>query len=160
MKLLFCMSIAGTIPVVICLFLYIIQRDNYNYILARRLLLTGLFFIWYLCSWLSIWFRRKHIRKYFSMKKHSYIYPIHYLSGMKDQVNMYGFLSGSILLLLSGWQVLLHFLFMNLLNIWRKPVISEILFLKRLRILKIISPIIWYLMGSAARVRLDFFIRK
>ncbi len=38
------MSIAGTIPVVICLFLYIIQRDNYNYILARRLLLTGLFF--------------------------------------------------------------------------------------------------------------------
>ena len=38
------MSIAGTIPVVICLLLYIIQRENYNYILGRRLLLTGLFF--------------------------------------------------------------------------------------------------------------------
>ena len=38
------MSIAGSIPVVICLLLYIIQRDNYNYILGRRLLLTGLFF--------------------------------------------------------------------------------------------------------------------
>ncbi len=38
------MSIAGTIPVVICLFLYIVQSDNYNYILARRLLLTGLIF--------------------------------------------------------------------------------------------------------------------
>lgn len=44
MELLICMSIAGSIPVVICLLLYIIQRDNYNYILGRRLLLTGLFF--------------------------------------------------------------------------------------------------------------------
>ena len=44
MELLVCMSIAGTIPVVICLLLYIIQRENYNYILGRRLLLTGLFF--------------------------------------------------------------------------------------------------------------------
>jgi len=38
------MSIAGSIPVVICLLLYIIQREDYNYILGRRLLLTGVFF--------------------------------------------------------------------------------------------------------------------
>ena len=38
------MSIAGSIPVMICLFLYLIQRGNYNYILGRRLLLTGVFF--------------------------------------------------------------------------------------------------------------------
>ena len=38
------MSISGSIPVVICLLLYIIQRGNYNYILGRRLLLTGIFF--------------------------------------------------------------------------------------------------------------------
>lgn len=44
MELLVCMSIAGSIPVLICLLLYIIQCDNYNYILGRRLLLTGLFF--------------------------------------------------------------------------------------------------------------------
>ena len=44
MELLVCMSIAGSIPVVICLLLYIIQRGNYNYILGRRLLLTGVFF--------------------------------------------------------------------------------------------------------------------
>ena len=44
MELLICMSIAGMIPVVICLLLYIIQRENYNYILGRRLLLTGVFF--------------------------------------------------------------------------------------------------------------------
>ena len=44
MELLTCMSVAGTIPVVICLLLYLIQRDNYNYILGRKLLLIGLFF--------------------------------------------------------------------------------------------------------------------
>lgn len=38
------MSILGSIPVVICLLLYVIQRENYNYILGRRLLLTGVFF--------------------------------------------------------------------------------------------------------------------
>ena len=44
MELLVCKSIAGSIPVVICLLLYIIQREDYNYILGRRLLLTGVFF--------------------------------------------------------------------------------------------------------------------
>lgn len=44
MELLVCMSISGSIPVVICLLLYVIQRENYNYILGRRLLLTGVFF--------------------------------------------------------------------------------------------------------------------
>lgn len=44
MELLVCMSISGSIPVVICLLLYVIQRENYNYILGRRLLLTGIFF--------------------------------------------------------------------------------------------------------------------
>ena len=44
MELLVCMSISGSIPVVICLLLYVIQCENYNYILGRRLLLTGIFF--------------------------------------------------------------------------------------------------------------------
>lgn len=44
MELLVCMSISGSIPVVICLLLYVIQRENYNYILGRRLLITGIFF--------------------------------------------------------------------------------------------------------------------
>ena len=38
------MSISGSIPVVICLLLYVIQCENYNYILGRRLLITGIFF--------------------------------------------------------------------------------------------------------------------
>ena len=44
MELLVCMSISGSIPVVICLLLYVIQRENYNYILGRRLLITRIFF--------------------------------------------------------------------------------------------------------------------
>lgn len=44
MELLVCMSISGSIPVVIFLLLYVIQRENYNYILGRRLLITGIFF--------------------------------------------------------------------------------------------------------------------
>ena len=44
MKLLTCMSIAGSIPVVICLLMYLIQRADYNYTLGRRLLITGIFF--------------------------------------------------------------------------------------------------------------------
>lgn len=37
MELLACMSIAGSVPVVICLFIYIIQSKNYNYVLGKRL---------------------------------------------------------------------------------------------------------------------------
>ena len=44
MKLLTCMSIAGSVPVVICLLMYLIQRADYNCILGRRLLITGIFF--------------------------------------------------------------------------------------------------------------------
>ncbi len=44
MKLLTCMSISGSIPVVICLLMYLIQRADYNYTLGRRLLITGILF--------------------------------------------------------------------------------------------------------------------
>ena len=38
------MSISGSIPVVICLLMYLIQRADYNYTLGRRLLITGILF--------------------------------------------------------------------------------------------------------------------
>ena len=44
MKLLTCMSISGSIPVVICLLMYLIQRADYNYTLGRRLLITVILF--------------------------------------------------------------------------------------------------------------------
>lgn len=44
MMLYICMSIAGSIPVVVCLILWAIQRQNYNFLFGRKLLLTGMFF--------------------------------------------------------------------------------------------------------------------
>lgn len=44
MDLLACMSLAGTIPVVLCFLLYLLQRGSYNYQFGRILLLTGVVF--------------------------------------------------------------------------------------------------------------------
>lgn len=44
MDLLACMSLAGTIRVVLCFLLYLLQRGSYNYQLGRILLLTGVAF--------------------------------------------------------------------------------------------------------------------
>lgn len=38
------MSIAGSIPVLICFLLFLIQRDSYNFLWGRKLLLAGVFF--------------------------------------------------------------------------------------------------------------------
>lgn len=38
------MSIAGTIPVLLCFLLFLIQRDSYNFLWGRKLLLAGVFF--------------------------------------------------------------------------------------------------------------------
>lgn len=102
MELLVCMSIAGSIPVVICLLLYIIQRDNYNYILGRRLLLTGLFFYLVPVQLVKYLIPEKAYPEVLFNEETQLYYPIHYLSGMKDRVNMYGYLNGLILLQFSG----------------------------------------------------------
>lgn len=44
MDLLACMSLAGTIHVVLCFLLYLLQRGSYNYQFGRILLLTGVVF--------------------------------------------------------------------------------------------------------------------
>lgn len=44
MDLLAWMSLAGTIPVVLCFLLYLLQGGSYNYQLGRKLLLTGVVF--------------------------------------------------------------------------------------------------------------------
>lgn len=44
MDLLACMSLAGTIPVVLCFLLYLLQRGSYNYQFGRILLLIGVVF--------------------------------------------------------------------------------------------------------------------
>ena len=44
MMLYICMSVAGSIPIIVCLLLWIFQKETYNFRLGKRLLLTGMFF--------------------------------------------------------------------------------------------------------------------
>ena len=44
MMLYICMSVAGSIPIIVCLLLWIFQKETYNFRLGKRLLLTGMIF--------------------------------------------------------------------------------------------------------------------
>lgn len=44
MTLYICMSIAGSIPVILCLILWAVQRNSYNFYLGKNLLLIGMIF--------------------------------------------------------------------------------------------------------------------
>lgn len=44
MTLYICMSIAGSIPVILCLILWVVQRNSYNFYLGKNLLLIGMIF--------------------------------------------------------------------------------------------------------------------
>lgn len=44
MTLYICMSIAGSIPVILCLLLWAVQRNSYNFYLGKNLLLIGMLF--------------------------------------------------------------------------------------------------------------------
>ena len=84
MKLLTCMSIAGSIPVVICLLMYLIQHADYNYTLGRRLQMNL-----------------------------NYIYQVLCPSLQKDKVSIYGCHNGLMLYLRYGWQRLLFLPFIK-----------------------------------------------
>ena len=103
MELLVCMSIAGSIPVVICLLLYIIQRGNYNYILGRRLLLTGVFFYLVPVQLVKYLLPKDALPEtmLIGKKADSYLSGS-LLSGVKSRVITYGYLNGLIYLPGSG----------------------------------------------------------
>ena len=44
MMLYICMSVAGSIPIIVCFLLWIFQKETYNFRLGKRLLLTGMIF--------------------------------------------------------------------------------------------------------------------
>ncbi|MGN0400263.1 MAG: M56 family metallopeptidase [Blautia sp.] len=44
MKIYTCMTVAGSIPVLVCLLLWLFQKHSYDFRMGRRLLLAGLFF--------------------------------------------------------------------------------------------------------------------
>ena len=141
MELLVCMSISGSIPVVICLLLYVIQRENYNYILGRRLLITGIFF--YLIPIQLIKYlipEEVYPEALFNEEAQLYLTP--YLSGLSERENTYGCRNGLILCLSSGLVELLSLRFMKSSNIGEVYIISRISSLKKKKILKTILPII------------------
>lgn len=132
MELLVCMSISGSIPVVICLLLYVIQRENYNYILGRRLLLTGVFF--YLVPVQLIKYLippNAFPESQLLTNELSYIYQVLYLSGVKDRVSIYGCRSGLISYQNCGWQELFSFPFMKLSDTGKGFIHFGILYSKR-----------------------------
>lgn len=97
------MSISGSIPVVICLLLYVIQRENYNYILGRRLLLTGVFFYLVPVQLVKYLLPKDALPEtmLIGRKADSYLSgPC--LSGVKSRVITYGYLNGLIYLPGSG----------------------------------------------------------
>lgn len=44
MTIYVCMTVAGSIPVLVCLFLWLTQKHSYNFKMGRKLLLAGMFF--------------------------------------------------------------------------------------------------------------------
>lgn len=119
MELLVCMSISGSIPVVICLLLYVIQRENYNYILGRRLLLTGVFFYLVPVQLIKYLIPPNAFPESKLLTNESQLYlsgslSFLYLSGVKDRVSIYGCRSGLISYQNCGWQELFSFPFMKL----------------------------------------------
>ena len=142
MELLVCMSISGSIPVVICLLLYVIQRENYNYILGRRLLITGIFFYLIPIQLIKYLIPEEVYQRLFLTKKLNCTYLTPYLSGLSERENTYGCRNGLILCLSSGLVELLSLRFMKSSNIGEVYIISRISSLKKKKILKTILPII------------------
>lgn len=132
MELLVCMSISGSIPVVICLLLYVIQRENYNYILGRRLLLTGVFFYLVPVQLIKYLIPQMLFQSLSCLQMSlSYIYQVLYLSGVKDRVSIYGCRSGLISYQNCGWQELFSFPFMKLSDTGKGFIHFGILYSKR-----------------------------
>lgn len=61
MNLLTAMSVAGTIPVLICMFLYLFQKNFYDYRFGRKLLLIAMFFFLVPIQKLKYWIPKNPI---------------------------------------------------------------------------------------------------
>lgn len=104
MKLLTCMSIAGSIPVVICLLMYLIQHADYNYTLGRRLLITGIFFYLMPVQLIKYLIPKDVFPTSMLITDESQLYLSGSLSFTPERrVNIYGCRNGLISYLRYGW---------------------------------------------------------
>lgn len=143
MELLVCMSIAGSIPVVICLLLYIIQRGNYNYILGRRLLLTGVFFYLVPVQLVKYLLPKDALPETMLIGKKADSYLSGSLAFWSEKQGDYIWIPQWFNIFARIWlQELLSSQSMRLLNTGEEHILSGTISLKRLKIQKIISPII------------------
>lgn len=139
MELLVCMSIAGSIPVMICLFLYLIQRGNYNYILGRRLLLTGVFFYLVPVQLVKYLLPKDALPETMLIGRKADSYLSGTLSFWSEKQGDYIWIPQWFNIFARIWLAeLLSSQSMRLLNTGEEHILSGTISLKRLKILKII----------------------
>lgn len=143
MELLVCMSISGSIPVVICLLLYVIQRENYNYILGRRLLITGIFF-YLIPIQLIKYLIPEEVYPEALFNEEAQLYLSNSLSFWTERKGEYIWMPQWFDIVSKLWLgvELLSLRFMKSSNIGEVYIISRISSLKKKKILKTILPII------------------
>lgn len=142
MELLVCMSISGSIPVVICLLLYVIQRENYNYILGRRLLITGIFF-YLIPIQLIKYLIPEEVYPEALFNEEAQLYLSNSLSFWTERKGEYIWVPQWFDIISKFWlSGIVIFAFMKSSNTGEVHIISRISFLKKKKIRKTILPII------------------
>ena len=120
MELLVCMSIAGSIPVVICLLLYIIQRGNYNYILGRRLLLIGLFFYLVPVQLIKYLLPRDMFPEGMLIGRKTYLYSSNTLTFWNEKEGEYVWMLSWFNIVIKIWLLgIIIFAIYQVINYWR-----------------------------------------
>lgn len=142
MELLVCMSISGSIPVVICLLLYVIQCENYNYILGRRLLLTGVFFYLVPVQLVKYLLPKDALPETMLIGKKADSYLSGSLAFWSEKQGDYIWIPQWFNIFARIWLAGIILQSMRLLNTGEEHILSGTISLKRLKIQKIISPII------------------
>ena len=136
------MSISGSIPVVICLLLYVIQRENYNYILGRRLLITGIFF-YLIPIQLIKYLIPEEVYPEALFNEEAQLYLSNSLSFWTERKGEYIWMPQWFDIVSKLWLGgIVIFRFMKSSNIGEVYIISRISSLKKKKILKTILPII------------------
>lgn len=120
MELLVCMSIAGSIPVVICLLLYIIQCGNYNYILGRRLLLIGLFFYLVPVQLIKYLLPRDMFPEGMIIGRKTYLYSSNTLTFWNEKEGEYVWMPSWFNIVIKIWLLgIIIFAIYQVINYWR-----------------------------------------
>ena len=161
MKLLTCMSIAGSIPVVICLLMYLIQHADYNYTLGRRLLITGIFFYLIPVQLIKYLIPKDVFPTFMLITDESQLYLSGSLSFTPERQGEYIWMPQWFDVISKIWlAAIIIFAIYQIISFWRELIPFRIIYLIKWKIQIITKYIIWFLMESADHVQSDFSVRK